>query len=237
MPWLVRGDDVLAVGRGRGDAAAAAARAHRSRRRRRRAGAAAVPQVHTFGMRFPIDVAFCDRRGLRPAHQPLAPNRLSRPVAALRTSRSRRPTGSFERWKMQPGRRRRGQGLSRTADRPSDVNPAEWDPVSRFYVTTPIYYVNDVPHIGHAYTTVAGDVLTRWRRLLGDDVFFLTGTDEHGLKIQRAAEAKGSRRRRWSTYGRRQFREDVGRARHRLRRLHPHDRAPAPRRGAGVPAD
>jgi methionyl-tRNA synthetase len=61
----------------------------------------------------------------------------------------------------------------------------------RFFVTTPIYYVNDVPHIGHAYTTVAGDVLTRWRRLWGDEVFFLTGTDEHGLKVQRAAEAKG----------------------------------------------
>jgi methionyl-tRNA synthetase len=60
-----------------------------------------------------------------------------------------------------------------------------------FYVTTPIYYPNDVPHIGHAYTTVAGDVLTRWRRLFGDDVFYLTGTDEHGLKIQRAAEASG----------------------------------------------
>jgi methionyl-tRNA synthetase len=61
----------------------------------------------------------------------------------------------------------------------------------KFYVTTPIYYVNDVPHIGHAYTTVAGDVLTRWRRLWGDDVFFLTGTDEHGLKVQRAAEDRG----------------------------------------------
>jgi methionyl-tRNA synthetase len=61
--------------------------------------------------------------------------------------------------------------------------------MSSFYVTTPIYYPNDVPHIGHAYTTVAGDVLTRWRRLFGDDVFFLTGTDEHGLKLQRAAEA------------------------------------------------
>ncbi|MBV8949462.1 MAG: methionine--tRNA ligase [Actinobacteria bacterium] len=60
-----------------------------------------------------------------------------------------------------------------------------------FYVTTPIYYVNDVPHIGHAYTTVAGDVLTRWRRLFGDDVVYLTGTDEHGLKIQQAAEAAG----------------------------------------------
>ncbi|MFM7224395.1 MAG: class I tRNA ligase family protein, partial [Actinomycetota bacterium] len=63
--------------------------------------------------------------------------------------------------------------------------------MSRFYVTTPIYYVNDVPHIGHAYTTVAGDVLARWRRLHGDEVHYLTGTDEHGLKVQRAAEAKG----------------------------------------------
>ena len=63
--------------------------------------------------------------------------------------------------------------------------------MTKFYVTTPIYYVNDVPHIGHAYTTVAADVLTRWRRLFGDDVFFLTGTDEHGLKVQRAAEARG----------------------------------------------
>jgi methionyl-tRNA synthetase len=63
--------------------------------------------------------------------------------------------------------------------------------MSRFYVTTPIYYVNDVPHIGHAYTTVAGDALARWRRLWGDDVFYLTGTDEHGLKVQRAAEARG----------------------------------------------
>ncbi len=60
-----------------------------------------------------------------------------------------------------------------------------------FYVTTPIYYVNDVPHIGHAYTTVAGDVLSRWRRLRGDDVVYLTGTDEHGLKIKQAAEAAG----------------------------------------------
>jgi methionyl-tRNA synthetase len=61
----------------------------------------------------------------------------------------------------------------------------------RFYVTTPIYYVNDAPHIGHAYSTVNADAVARWHRLLGDDTFFLTGTDEHGLKIQRAAEAKG----------------------------------------------
>jgi len=58
-------------------------------------------------------------------------------------------------------------------------------------VTTPIYYVNAEPHLGHAYTTIIGDALARWHRLLGDDVTFLTGTDEHGLKIQQAAEASG----------------------------------------------
>jgi methionyl-tRNA synthetase len=63
--------------------------------------------------------------------------------------------------------------------------------VAKFYITTPIYYVNDAPHIGHAYTTVTGDAVSRWHRLLGDDVFFLTGTDEYGLKNQRAAEARG----------------------------------------------
>ncbi len=63
--------------------------------------------------------------------------------------------------------------------------------VPAFYVTTPIYYVNDKPHIGHAYTTVIADALARWHRLIGDDVFFLTGTDEHGLKVQRVAEERG----------------------------------------------
>src|SRR5438105_2160577 len=56
-----------------------------------------------------------------------------------------------------------------------------------YYLTTPLYYVNDVPHIGHAYTTVAADVLARWKRLSGRKVFFLTGTDEHGSKIAEAA--------------------------------------------------
>ncbi len=59
-----------------------------------------------------------------------------------------------------------------------------------FYITTPIYYVNDAPHIGHAYTTIAADVLARYHRLKGDDVFFLTGTDEHGQKVSQAAEAR-----------------------------------------------
>ena len=60
-----------------------------------------------------------------------------------------------------------------------------------FYITTPIYYVNDVPHIGHAYTTIACDVMSRYKRLKGYDVFFLTGTDEHGQKIQQSAEKQG----------------------------------------------
>ena len=61
----------------------------------------------------------------------------------------------------------------------------------KFYVTTPIYYVNDVPHLGHAYTTVAADVLARYYRQIGVKTFFLTGTDEHGQKIQKTAEEKG----------------------------------------------
>ncbi|MGH9750002.1 MAG: methionine--tRNA ligase, partial [Candidatus Polarisedimenticolia bacterium] len=63
----------------------------------------------------------------------------------------------------------------------------------KFYLTTPIYYVNDTPHIGHTYTTVVADAIARFRRMSGQDVYFLTGTDEHGQKIQRAAEAKGLR--------------------------------------------
>ena len=61
----------------------------------------------------------------------------------------------------------------------------------RFYVTTPIYYVNAEPHLGHAYTTIATDVLARHHRQRGDEVFFLTGVDEHGTKIAQAAEARG----------------------------------------------
>lgn len=60
-----------------------------------------------------------------------------------------------------------------------------------FYITTPIYYVNDVPHIGHAYTTIAADILSRYKRLEGYQVFFLTGTDEHGQKVEKAAQERG----------------------------------------------
>lgn len=61
---------------------------------------------------------------------------------------------------------------------------------NKFYITTPIYYVNDLPHLGHAYTTVAADILARYHRMIGTDVFFLTGTDEHGLKIENQAKLK-----------------------------------------------
>ncbi|TAN45051.1 MAG: methionine--tRNA ligase [Nitrospirae bacterium] len=61
----------------------------------------------------------------------------------------------------------------------------------KFYVTTPIYYVNDIPHIGHAYTTIAADILARYNRMNGNDVFFLTGTDEHGQKVEKAAKDRG----------------------------------------------
>jgi len=61
------------------------------------------------------------------------------------------------------------------------------DSCKKVYITTPIYYVNDVAHIGHAYTTIIGDMLARYSRLVGYDTFFLTGTDEHGQKIADSA--------------------------------------------------
>ena len=69
---------------------------------------------------------------------------------------------------------------------------------SSFFITTPIFYVNDAPHIGHAYTEVAADVLARWHRQAGDDTWFLTGTDEHGQKILRTATANGVEPRAWA---------------------------------------
>ena len=63
--------------------------------------------------------------------------------------------------------------------------------MEKFYITTPLYYVNDEPHIGHAYTTILADVISRFNRSIGKEVFFLTGTDEHGQKVQEAAEKEG----------------------------------------------
>ena len=62
---------------------------------------------------------------------------------------------------------------------------------NKYLVTTPIYYVNDKPHIGHAYTSIAADVMARYMRLVGRDVLFLTGTDEHGQKVEKSAAAAG----------------------------------------------
>ena len=60
-----------------------------------------------------------------------------------------------------------------------------------FYITIPIYYANDEPHIGHSYTTILADVLSRYHRSMGQEVFFLTGLDEHGQKVQQVAEERG----------------------------------------------
>ena len=63
---------------------------------------------------------------------------------------------------------------------------------SPFYITTPIYYPNGEPHLGHTYTTVCADVIARYHRLRADDTFFLTGTDEHGIKMVKTAESAGT---------------------------------------------
>src|SRR5688572_21635473 len=63
--------------------------------------------------------------------------------------------------------------------------------MKKFYITTAIHYVNDLPHIGHIYENVVADVIARYRRMMGDDVYFLTGTDEHGQKIERSAAREG----------------------------------------------
>src|SRR5574344_1427632 len=65
------------------------------------------------------------------------------------------------------------------------------DSAKKFYITTPIYYINAQPHIGHAYTTIASDVLARYYRLSGKEVFFLTWTDEHGQKVEESAKKNG----------------------------------------------
>ena len=79
--------------------------------------------------------------------------------------------------------------------------------MARFYITTPIYYVNDAPHVGSAYTTVNADALARWHRLAGDEVKFLTGTDEHGQKMADAAAKNGVSPQEWTDRTAARFRE------------------------------
>ena len=98
------------------------------------------------------------------------------------------------------------------------------------YFTTPIYYVNDRPHIGHLYTTLVTDTLTRFHRLQGEDVRFLTGTDEHGQKIEKVAKKEGRRPDRRRRPARADLPRPLEEVRRRQRRLHPDDRAAAPHR-------
>ena len=105
--------------------------------------------------------------------------------------------------------------------------------VSRFYITTPIYYINAEPHLGHAYTTIVADAVARAHRLMGDDVFFLTGTDEHGQKVERAAQKAGLSTRPFADGVAQKFRDLLPEAERVERRLHPHHGAAAPRGGAG----
>ena len=93
------------------------------------------------------------------------------------------------------GRRWRRAAAIVDAGRPYD---GRMSAPSSFYLTTPIYYVNDAPHIGHAYTTVAADVITRWHRQRQEPVWFLTGTDEHGQKVMRTADANGVSPQKWA---------------------------------------
>ena len=104
-----------------------------------------------------------------------------------------------------------------------------------FYITTPIYYPNDVPHIGHAYDAVAADVLARHHRLRGEEVFHLTGTDEHGLKHPAGGRGgAASIPQRWVDEMEPRWREVWARLDIALRRLHPHDGAAPPGSGSQV---
>ena len=93
---------------------------------------------------------------------------------------------------------------------------------NRFYITTPIYYVNDRPHIGHVYTTLVADVVARHRRQRGDEVFFLTGTDEHAPKVAESAREHGVEPLGLGRPARGGVRADVRGVRDQQRRLHPH---------------
>ena len=99
--------------------------------------------------------------------------------------------------------------------------------MSASYITTPIYYINAQPHIGHAYTTMLADAIARSRRLMGDDVFFLTGTDEHGQKVERAAQKADLPTPQFADQVSARVPADVPRPEHLERRFHPHDRAAA----------
>ena len=107
----------------------------------------------------------------------------------------------------------------------------------KYYLTTPIYYVNAAPHIGHTYTTIAAETIARFKRMQGYDAVLSTGTDEHGQKVERAAEAAGKTPQEFTDVDLRRIPRAVGEARHPRRPLPPHHRPAASQGGAGsVPA-
>ena len=171
------------------------------------------------------------RRRWRRASRPATPPRAWR--RDLKVPRRRTYDAAMRLKRAEPRRRRHScRGYDAAATRTASSVAGMPEP---FYVTTPIYYVNDVPHIGHAYTTVTADALARWHRLLGDDVVLphrhrrarpqgrsgrprRTGVTPAGVGRPRRARASATT---WDA------------ARHHQRRLHPHHRAPPPRGGAG----
>src|SRR4030095_9257968 len=86
-----------------------------------------------------------------------------------------------------PRLRRRAQGRHRR----SELRLPEPIPMNKYYLTTPIYYVNAAPHIGHAYTTIVADLIKRFKRMQGCDAKLTTGSDEHGVNVERAAQRVG----------------------------------------------
>ena len=93
----------------------------------------------------------------------------------------------------------------------------------KYYLTTPIYYVNATPHIGHAYTTIVADTVKRVRCMMGEEVYLCTGTDEHGQKVERSAGKAGWTPKEFTDRVSAAFRDEWGRTGDRLRLLCPHD--------------
>ena len=124
---------------------------------------------------------------MRPSGMGLAARRLLAPVRASDASPR---TVSFRARAVAsrgfPSRRRDAHIASAAASATAGNGDGE-----KCFVTTPIYYVNDQPHIGHVYTSTVADAYARYRRARGEDVFFLTGTDEHGLKVEQSADKRG----------------------------------------------
>ncbi len=133
----------------------------------------------------------------------------------------------------QPGRSLTPRGAGAPAPREPGARMSE----ERFYLTTPIYYVNAPPHSGHAYTTIVADTVSRYHRLAGHRVYFLTGTDEHGDKIAQAAARAGETPQAYADRISGTLPADLGADGPQLRSVHPHHRGAAQARRAGHPPE